>query len=395
MQHSVGIRTVVLLVIVFAVLGPSSSLQSEETEPTTLTTWWSQEMQRGCSHDEPVAFGSPPLRLDEIVTIAPYGLMVAAHVIPSDHQGYQFPAQGTSPNYDVLAVADGEILHVTVRSVSVDTGRPSSPQYHVTMRHSCSIITQYDLIDELDPVVAARLDDLLRGERVLVQEGQVIGRAGASSQGIDLWVADLRTLTPGYVVPEHYLAEPWRIYAIEPFTLFQEPLRAQLQARSIRGVEPRGGRADTDVDGRLVGGWFAEGTNGYAGLSQRDFFRTHLAVTYHAYDPTAVIVSLGDFEGAPRQFGVRGNAPDPGQVGPDSGLVKYELMTWAYFVGDSDRGWDYRTPIENLRVRAIGQTQGTILLQLIEDRKLKVELFPSRTAAQVDGFTPGAVIYER
>lgn len=369
--------------------------QAEEEGAVRFPTWWSREMQRGCSGHDPVTFGSAPMRLDDIINVGPYGLMVGAHVIPSDHQGYSFPRQGPGPAYDVLAVADGEIVQVTVRNVSVDTGRPSSPQYHITLRHSCSIVSQYDLVDELDPALAAHAESLRMGIPVPVKEGQVIGRTGASSQGMDLWVADLRTLAPGYAVPEHYLAEPWRVYAIEPFSLFAEPLRSQLRARSIRRAEPRGGRADTDIDGRLVGGWFVEGTNGYAGTSQRDFFRTHLAVTYHAYDPTAVIVSLGDFEGRPRQFGVRGNGPDPAQVSMASGQVKYELASWAYFVGNSGRGWDYRAPVDNLRVLPGTETLGTLLLQLVGERQLKVEVFPGKHPNQVNGFTAAAQMYER
>jgi hypothetical protein len=336
------------------------------------------------------------MRMEDIINIAPYGLMVGAHVIPSDHQGYHFGERQPEPRYDVLAVADGEIVQVTVRNVSVDTGKPSSPQYHVTVRHSCAIVTQYDLIDQMDPAIAARIDGLRVGATIPVKEGQVLGKAGASSQGIDLWVADLRTLAPGYLVPEHYaVSEPWRLYAIEPYTLFKEPLRSQLHAKSIRRADPKGGRADYDVDGRLIGGWFVENTNGYAGRSQADFFRSHLAVTYHAYDPTAVIVSLGDFQGQPRQFAVTGNAPDPAQVTVATGPVKYELRYGGYFVGETGKGWDFRSVLDNLRMLPFGEVHGTVLFQLLSDRKLKVEVFPGKRAEQVTGFTTAAVIYER
>jgi hypothetical protein len=321
--------------------------------------------------------------------------MVGAHVIPSDHQGYHFGDRTPVPRYDVLAVADGEIVHVTVRAVSVETGQPSSRQYHIYIRHSCSIITQYDLVDELSPAIAAEVDGLRLGKTIPVREGQPIGKTGASSGGLDLWVADLRTLTPGYVVPEHYEAEPWRLYAIDPYSLFSEPLRSQLGAKSVRRVEPRGGKADYDVDNRLVGGWFVENTNGYAGLSQSDFFTTHLAVAYHAYDPTAIVVSLGNFQGKPRQFAVKGNAPDPAQVSVATGLVKYELMYWGYFDGNPGKTWDYRAPIDNFRVLPWGEVHGTVLMQLIAGRKLKVEVFPGRLAHEVNGFSNSAVTYER
>jgi hypothetical protein len=358
-------------------------------------TWWSRQMQQGCTEREPVQFGSPPLRLQDIVNIAPYGLMVGAHVIPSDHQGYQFPEQGATPRYDVLAVGEGEIVHITLRNINVQSGQPSTPQYHVTLRHSCSIITQYDLIDQVDPAVAAGVEGLRLGRTIPVKEGQVIGKTGSTSQGLDLWVADLRTLAPGYVVPEHYEAEAWRLYAVEPFPLFREPLRSELRARSIRRAEPLGGKADYDIDGRLIGGWFVQNTNGYAGTSQGRFFTTHMAVAHHAYDPTAVIVSLGDFQGQPRQFAVKGNGPDPAQVSVDTGPVKYELMFWEYFEVNTGKGWDRRAPFDNFRVLPWGEIQGTVLLQLTGDRRLKVEAFPGKRADQVSGFSGAAIIYER
>ena len=358
-------------------------------------TWWSRQMQQGCQDREPVLFGSAPLQLENIVNIAPYGLMVGAHVIPSDHQGYHFGDRSPSPRFDVLAVGDGEIVHITVRRVSVDTGQPSSPQYHIFLRHSCSIITQYDLLDELEPSIAAQMEAIRAGRALPVREGQVIGRAGASSQGVDLWVADLRTLAPGYVVPQHYEAEAWRLYAIEPFSLFREPLRSQLQAKSIRRVEPLGGLADYDVDGRLIGGWFVENTNGYGGLSQTGFFRTHLAVATHAYDPSAVIVSLGDFQGQARQFAVTANGPDPAQVGIVTGAVKYELRYWGYFHKQTGKSWDYRAPFDEFRVLPWGEAQGTVLMQMVGERRLKVEVFPGRRAEEVEGFTSNALFYER
>jgi hypothetical protein len=352
-------------------------------------------MQTGCIDRDPMAFGSPPLRLGEIVNNAPYGLMVGGHVIPSDHQGYSFPRPVPPQGYDVLAVADGEIVDVSVRQVSVETGKPSSSQYHIHLRHSCSIVTQYDLVDRLAPEIEAGMSAMRRGTPIPVKEGQVIGTTGFSTQGIDFWVADLTTLAPGYVVPQHYEAEPWRLYAIEPLTMFREPLRAQLREKSVRKAEPRGGRADYDIDGRLMGGWFVEGTGGYGGLGQQFFFRTHLAIAPHAYDPRAVIVSVGDFQGQARQFTVTGNGPDPALVDTGAGTVKYELRSWVYSVGPGGASWDYKAPVDDLRVVPFGDVLGTLLVQLVDQRRLKAELFPGKPAAEVTGFTDRAVIYER
>jgi hypothetical protein len=39
--------------------------------------------------------------------------------------------------------------------------------------------------------------------------------------------------------------------------------------------------------------------------------------------------------------------------------------------------------------------QGVLLIQMVGDRRLKVEVFPSKTAGQVTDFDGAAVYYER
>jgi hypothetical protein len=38
---------------------------------------------------------------------------------------------------------------------------------------------------------------------------------------------------------------------------------------------------------------------------------------------------------------------------------------------------------------------GTVLMQLVGQRLLKMEIFPGKTAAQVNGFDSAALMYER
>jgi hypothetical protein len=38
---------------------------------------------------------------------------------------------------------------------------------------------------------------------------------------------------------------------------------------------------------------------------------------------------------------------------------------------------------------------GVVLFEVLEDWRLRVEAFPGKTAAQVNGFTDAALIYER
>ena len=77
----------------------------------------------------------------------------------------------------------------------------------------------------------------------------------------------------------------------------------------------------------------------------------------------------------------------------DTGLVKYELINFQYVRSDGQ-------PIEgdfepNMKVIEGQELFGTVVFQLIETRKLRMEVFPGKTSAEVMGFTAEAKIYER
>jgi hypothetical protein len=111
----------------------------------------------------------------------------------------------------------------------------------------------------------------------------------------------------------------------------------------------------------------------------------HLAFAYHHIEPSVVIVSIGDFNGQPRQFAVKGNGPDPATISAKDGIVKYELV-YAPFNSNGE-------PIE-LPSQMQG-VQGVLLARLVGHRKLQLEAFPGETAVEVTGFTDAATIYER
>ena len=82
-------------------------------------------------------------------------------------------------------------------------------------------------------------------------------------------------------MPEHYEAEAWKIHTDDMFAYFVEPIKSQLMAKNIRQKEPRAGKIDYDVDGKLVGNWFVENSGGYkgGGFGER-YWSTHLAFVY-------------------------------------------------------------------------------------------------------------------
>jgi hypothetical protein len=77
-----------------------------------------------------------------------------------------------------------------------------------------------------------------------------------------------------------------------------------------------------------------------------------------------------------------------------SGLVVYELVGYDRWAGSQP--WDGESLVTGLEARnRDSEVRGTVLLQLVEDRRLRVEAFPGKSASEVTGFTAAALMYQR
>ncbi|MEW6304534.1 MAG: exo-alpha-sialidase [Verrucomicrobiota bacterium] len=358
-----------------------------------LAQMWSQGRAVGSG---PVRFSHSPMRVEDIERIVPYGLMVGGHVCPIDH-GYFYPQAGPA-HVDVLSPADGFIVVIGHRvQLTGNTERAREyDDYALTIEHSGTFYTQFDLLTQLDPRVLNELDGGVRERfarkamgppvltRIPVKAGQVVGKVGGRS--LDFGVVNTEVRLPGFLTPRLYGHYAWRVHVVDPFDYFDEPLKAKLLELNARKVKPFFGRIDYDLDGKLAGNWFLAGTGGYPGNRNdpRGYWMGHLAFAQHHIDPTKVVVSIGDFDGRPRQFWVKGNTPDPAKVGENDGPVKYELVFGALgSSGQAQPGID------------TNHVHGVALAQVLPGRQLKFEVFPNRTAGEVRGFTEAARIYER
>ncbi len=50
------------------------------------------------------------------------------------------------------------------------------------------------------------------------------------------------------------------LLTVDTFDYFDEPVKSQLLAKSLRIALPVGGKIDYDIDGKLIGNWFREGS---------------------------------------------------------------------------------------------------------------------------------------
>ena len=358
---------------------------------------------QGCDGSGTIDFGTSPMDPKDVGVILPYGGMIGAHVTPIDHM-YFSPIVFNSPRdtYEVQAMADGLITSISERTQNVtdtNNGTPKEAEYQMKFWYTCDFASYYDLITSLSPRLKTEFDANKKNGgyanvQIKVKEGEVVGRIGG--QTLDFAVYDYTKILPGFIVPEHYLAESWKLHVVDPFQYFKEPVRTQLLALNPRQVEPREGKIDYDQDGKLVGTWFKEGNNGFGNTGGRNStpWRAHLSIVYDSLDPEMVIVSIGDYGGQSQQFAVKGNTPDPAKIG-EGEVVKYELVQVDHYRTSTNQLWDRMHAYNDLKGRPGAYVKGTALVQLTAPRKLKFEAFPGKTANQVTGFDNNAIVYER
>jgi hypothetical protein len=365
-----------------------------------------------CQGKGPGTITASPIALADIAYIQPMGLMIGGHVTPIDH-GY-FYVKGATANppqqAPVYAPMDGNISAVsrTVRdSVPAATSDQTAPatfdDYAVTIEATCTFRVRFsNMVRFAGTLLRDKVGQLAGNQSAtpnyFVKAGELIGYTGLTTRGIDVWVENDDTTLTGFVNPAQYTAaEVWKTHMADLFDYTKEPLKSQLLALDERDATPRWGKVDYDIDGKLVGNWFRVGSGAYAGLQRggQGYWDGHLAVVYDGNDPGQIDISFGNYQGNAQQFAVIGNSPDPAKVDLTTGLIKYELGQIERYSADTGRAWDTETYLPHIRTRAASSVVGTVLMQLVDKRSLKMQIFSGKRAAEVSGFDSGALIYER
>jgi hypothetical protein len=399
----VAVAIIAASVIVFVLLGTSrqaNETDGKQTGPTADTSdLFMQQYGQGCKNRD-VNFTSAPMKMSDLSYIRPLGAVSDGHVTPTDHVYVAPPNPSAQDNtYPVLMPADGTVTQVDEMPASYigdKAGQQVAVEDHrIIISFSCRYFAIYihvhKLADALQSVVGTLQPNQHKTISVDLKAGDVVGYIGGSS--FDWIPIDTSVKLSGFITPSMYSSEPWKIHTVSPFDLYKEPLKSQLEAKSLRTVVPLGGKIDYDQPGKLIGNWFREGTNGYQGASQDRYWDGHLSIAPDYVDPTATIVSMGNWQGTAMQFVVNGTV-DPSKTDKASGPVKYELKRLNY-TGPNGEQLDLTKPQRGMRVSQSGAVEGTVLLQVLDGEKLKLEKFPGKSASQVSGFTSAAQTYER
>lgn len=363
-----------------------NKVTSENNDPKGDARRVGKSLSGGKCEGEGVPYKLSHLPMDpgDFSIIIPYGAMIGDHVTPIDHQ-YFSPADYKSSKdaYPVYAMADSKIVDIEVHPTRI----------RLVFSITCTYFYYYDLVTSVEPKVNQK------NLPVEVKAGELIGRIGG--QTLDFAVWDTTKKLSGFVIPEHYDGERWKIYTVDPFEYYTDDLKQKALERYVRTVEPVSGKIDHDVDGKLIGNWFLEGANGYGGGGRlMDYFKAHLSFSPDVYDPSHFIVSVGSLSGEGQsedrmQHMTVTNSPFPSEVGVDNGLVKYDLVSWEYMTS-SGMPWDKMSMVKGISAKPDKlQVFGCALVQMIEARKLKFETVVGKSCSGVSGFSNSSKIYER
>ena len=342
--------------------------------------------------DERVLFQYPPADLAAIELIIPMGNMNDSHVTPVDHAYFVNQLQ-PEKEIDVFSPAEGIVTKIQRMAASIMEGVDAAIDDHrIIIDHPCSVSSYYIHIDNLAPRLQA--EGPPPGGFVQVQIPVEAGELlGTYTQNLDYNMVDLNFTLDGFLVPSSYAMEPWKIHIPNYFDYYTPEIQEQFVAKSPRTIEPIAGQFAYDIDGRLVGTWFQKDTNGYAGADLNRYWAGHLTFAYDKYDPRAIVVSVGTFDGRSTQGVVTGNSPDPADVTIESGLILYELRPWDYYAdGTFWNGWNL---VKGPTLLPRTESYGVIAVELVGDRELRVETFPGLKPADIEGFSTAALTYVR
>jgi hypothetical protein len=102
-------------------------------------------------------------------------------------------------------------------------------------------------VTSLAPDIKAEYDKKVKDGNasldIAVKAGQLVGRIGG--QTLDFAVWDTEKPLTGFIVPDHYQAEEWKLYTADPLDYYTPDLKALALSRYVRTAEPISGGEGT------------------------------------------------------------------------------------------------------------------------------------------------------
>ncbi len=369
-------RRQIAIVVIMSILLAGLTLTQiayEAKQPSNIS--WLPSTSTIRSYTSPKEANTPPISLEAVTfTHTPlendaYNYIIAlgnvatpSHTFPSDH--IYFVLEDGS--YDVVAPASGTITSITNWTQS----DWSYQDYALTIKHTNTFESYFYHLSGIADWILEKTGNIpfRAAVNIPVSGGQVIGRAQIQPGGsvcLDWGVANYE-VTLNFIHPETY-GEYYNVHAVCPLDYLEEGLKESVYQKVNRIGEPRGGKIDYDLLGRLSGNWFLEGST-----PGKWNWSTHLAFVYSVYNASQMIVAVGSNVLAPLPMGeYNATGPDFREVSADNGIVTYHLV-------------------------GINSVEGqvyTLIAQVVGDERIKVETFEGYQEGK--NFTEKALFYTR
>lgn len=387
----------------------SDGQQNDKNHQTTIRLSPIVNGNPPCTNSGRVTLTKPLINPDDLKAIWPLGKTVNGHVTPIDHQ-YFAPTDAVRQSpAEIRMPADGVVFGIGSIDASKEDPTLSQLQkikYNMAIAFSCSEAVTIGYMTEVAPNLQPFISNTDPSKpypliNIPMKAGQVLGKFGGNT---DIFFVDTESKLSGFVDDGDYIDENWKPYSHSMADYYSQPLRDKYNAKSLRKVEPFGGKIDYDQPGKLIGNWFKEGILPHYMQQRENYWQNELAIFYDFIDPSQIRIMIGQFatdRAGGIGFDVVGNTPDPATISVNSGLVKYSLVNYTYAdqsgmnLNELDINIDDMSADKTWHVQNEKSVWGMALVQMIEDRKIKFEVFPGKTADQVTGFTDKAIIYER
>lgn len=322
------------------------------------------------------------------------------NVLPEDHGGFFTPRDGwyEEPLIPIYAPADGKIVEII--KDWYEWFAPYGDDYSVAIKVSTTMTVSFGHMSDLSPRILEAAGELQTGYAIPnrvdieVEAGEIIGYIG--TQGAVDWYIRDSELELDFVNPDRYPL-PWLISGCY-HDYYRGANLTRLSDITLRTAEPRCGKIDYDVAGRIAGNWFWEDE-----VPENAFndYTTHLAIVYDEFLGYERVVISDGYAGRPesphegderftmgagRPFWVKNNSPLPEGVGISDGIIKYEIM---------DRSYGSISPGLTIPDTDDLPVAGVFLVEMLDESTIRVERFMNKTADEVEGFGSNSRIYIR
>ena len=332
------------------------------------------------------------------------GTVSHRHVIPTDHMLVQWTNMQPEAN-QVLAPADGFI--VEAEGLKGD--------FRFILELSCNEYLSLGHLDKFAGSASQLENEFGEGHRriqtrIPVKAGDVIALTGEIMS--DLWYWDQTKKIDGVREANYFTHNGMNLHAVDIFDYLKDDVSVGISKKIIGSADSFHGQIGWNENGNLQGDWYELDTFGEHGplaswldhidIYSQNFFGPWdgaLSFSPNAFDPKTYLISVGSFDSKGSIVGVTKNNQSPLDLKPGMQPVALELYDFTY-LGDSGKtfdkdNWLGRTYSDRLQTTPTETKLGVIVLQLVDDKTLKVEKRPGESANNNPNFVGEPIIYKR